>query len=139
MMDRLGYVYIIKADTGHFKIGRTRSVPDRMKLFAVKLPFNFDIINYFLCEDMHEAEKNLHDTYHRQRVNGEWFSLVDRDIEFLKAIGYVRRIAPTDYPLPPQWLLEAGENLNQFFYHKDGQIITLDYPAPPWWTVEEYQ
>lgn len=72
---RCGYVYIIKADTGHYKVGRSKNVPGRMKLFAVKLPFKFEIINYFLCDDMYLAEKELHQVLARYHVNGEWFNL----------------------------------------------------------------
>lgn len=132
-MDRPGYIYIIKADTGHYKIGRTNNVPGRMKLFTINLPFKFEIINHFPCEDMTEAEKDLHGIYRNKRVNGEWFSLLEEDVRFLQAIGFTRQLLPTDCPAPPGWILESVKG-QQWFYHKDGQIITQGFPEPPWWT-----
>ena len=35
---RGGYVYVLKSAYG-YKIGRTRSMPDRMRTFGVQLPF----------------------------------------------------------------------------------------------------
>jgi hypothetical protein len=84
--EKCGYVYVIRADTGHYKIGRTNNVPNRMKLFAVKLPFNFEIITHFPCEDMYEAESHLHDFFSEKRVNGEWFTLNQDDVEALKTV-----------------------------------------------------
>lgn len=83
---RSGYVYIIKAETGEYKIGRTRNVPNRMKLFAVKLPFDFEIIHFFPCLDVYDAESFLHHFYTSQRKRGEWFTLTDEDVETLKSI-----------------------------------------------------
>lgn len=136
-MDRPGYIYIIKADTGHYKIGRSKNVPGRMKLFTVNLPFKFEIINHFPCEDMTETEKDLHGIYYNKRVNGEWFSLLEEDVRFLEAIGFARRFIATDYPAPPDWILEHCKG-QQWFYHRDGQLITQDYPTLPWWALEEY-
>lgn len=87
-LDRFGYVYVIRAETGHYKIGRTSRVPDRMKLFGVKLPFWFEIINYFPCEDMVTVESWLHKLYAGSRVNGEWFSLSDDNAASLRSIYY---------------------------------------------------
>ncbi|MCL4295761.1 MAG: GIY-YIG nuclease family protein [Anaerolineae bacterium] len=85
---RFGYVYVIRAETGHYKIGRTSNVPDRMKLFGVKLPFQFEIVNYFPCEDMVRVESWLHELYADSRVNGEWFSLSDDNAASLRSIYY---------------------------------------------------
>jgi len=103
MMDRPGYIYIIKADTGHYKIGRSNNIPRRMSLFAVKLPFDFEIIHTFPCDDAIEAERILHDAY-RQRgfhVKGEWFNLTDRELYPITQVGrfesgkyYIDRSSP---------------------------------------------
>ena len=84
--EKAGYVYVIRADTGHYKIGRTNNIPNRMRLFAVKLPFDFEVITYFPCEDMYEAESHLHQFFSGQRTNGEWFNLNPGNIEALKAV-----------------------------------------------------
>lgn len=79
----LGHIYLIQADTGHYKIGRSRNVPERMKLFSVKLPFNFEMIHQFPCQDMYAAESDLHEIFSDKRINGEWFSLSSEDVSIL--------------------------------------------------------
>lgn len=87
-LEKSGYVYIIRADTGQYKIGRTNNVPNRMKLFTVKLPFNFEIIHCFPCEDMYETEAWLHDFFAEKRTNGEWFNLSQADADSLKSVHF---------------------------------------------------
>lgn len=86
MRDREGYVYIIKAETGECKIGRSKNLPERMRLFAVKLPFDFEIIHTFPCDDAIEAERQLHFIYRHRRIRGEWFNLTKMDVTVLKSI-----------------------------------------------------
>lgn len=83
---KAGYVYLIRADTGHYKIGRSNNVPKRMNLFAVKLPFKFDLIHYFPCQNMYQAEAELHRVFKDKRTNGEWFSLGTQEETFIKSI-----------------------------------------------------
>lgn len=84
---KAGYVYLIRADTGHHKIGCTNSIPKRMRLFAVKLPFNFDLIHYFPCQNMYQAEAELHKIFKNKRANGEWFNLNEQEERFIKSIS----------------------------------------------------
>lgn len=83
---RPGYIYIIKSEMGSCKIGRSKNVPDRLKLFEVKLPFNFEIIHLFPCCDMVDAERQLHLIFGEKRVNGEWFELSNSDIAIIKTV-----------------------------------------------------
>jgi hypothetical protein len=87
-LERSGYVYLIKAETGEYKIGRTINIPNRMKLFAVKLPFDFEIIHYFPCLDAPISESLLHRLYDPQRKRGEWFNLTEKDVEAIKRVKY---------------------------------------------------
>lgn len=82
----LGYIYLIQAETGHYKIGRSRNVPERMRLFSVKLPFKFEILHQFPCQDMYTAESDLHEIFADKRVNGEWFSLSSENVSTLTNI-----------------------------------------------------
>lgn len=113
-MDKAGYVYVIRAETGHYKIGRTTSIPRRMNLFSVKLPFKFDIINYFPCHNMFEIESHFHEVYSEKRTNGEWFLLSDEDVDIIKFISHCNIyeiIGKNDQPLSlngiPWWSEEA--------------------------------
>ncbi len=86
--DANGYVYLIQADLPDkpCKIGKSTSVPDRMKLFGVKLPFDFQLLHIIPCLDHSKVEKKLHERFRDKRVNGEWFNLDQQDILDIKSI-----------------------------------------------------
>lgn len=81
-----GFVYLIKAPTGHYKIGRTKDISARVSFFVIKLPFEIELIHHFEADDMRKAEAELHEKYKAQRANGEWFTLTDEDIAFIQSI-----------------------------------------------------
>ena len=89
---RPGYIYIIRADTGHYKIGRTKNVGTRMNFFRVQLPFKFDLVLTFPVADMYRAESLLHDLCSPLRVNGEWFELSNEHVNYL-----IDRLGKYDY------------------------------------------
>lgn len=81
-----GYIYLIRASTGHYKIGRTKDITARFSFFVVKLPFEIELIHHFETPDMRTAEAALHEQYKAKRVNGEWFNLTDEDVAQIRAI-----------------------------------------------------
>lgn len=85
-LNRFGYIYLIKAETGQYKIGRSTNVPKRMNLFSVKLPFRFDIIHVFPADNAHDAESRLHKYFESKRTNGEWFNLQPSDEGLLRRV-----------------------------------------------------
>jgi hypothetical protein len=80
---RAGVVYLLKSAYG-YKIGRTRSVPDRMRTFGVQLPFIYTIPFCVWFGDSHAAERRYHDAFASKRINGEWFDLEEADIELIR-------------------------------------------------------
>jgi hypothetical protein len=78
-----GVVYLLKSAYG-YKIGRTRSVPDRMRTFGVQLPFVYTIPFCVWFDDCHAAERRYHDAFASKRINGEWFDLKETDIELIR-------------------------------------------------------
>lgn len=78
-----GWVYVAKSDTGHYKIGRSRTPVDRIKHFDTIMPVEVSIIAIIPCEDHREAEIKLHQMYSQYRVKGEWFSIPDNYISYL--------------------------------------------------------
>lgn len=78
-----GVVYVLKSAYG-YKVGRTRSVPDRMRAFGVKLPFIYTIPLIAWFEDCHLAEHRYHQRFADKRINGEWFDLDEKDIELIR-------------------------------------------------------
>lgn len=80
-----GFIYIIRSIYG-YKIGRTKHYSARMKLFSVKLPFEFDVVQVLKVSDMWAAETVLHMffTLQEKHINGEWFSLSEADLVILQ-------------------------------------------------------
>lgn len=78
-----GYVYILKSDSGHYKIGRTIDYENRIKTFNVKLPIEVEFLVLIRTGNMMHLESVLHDQYQHKRVNGEWFSLDRNDLLFV--------------------------------------------------------
>lgn len=85
--DTQGYVYLLKmVNGGHYKIGRTRKPQNRLEVFGVKLPFPVEYECLIATRDMYQLERDLHQRFAAQRVNGEWFLLSSQDIEYIKSL-----------------------------------------------------
>lgn len=82
---RKGFVYLIGSEQGHFKIGRTKDVPSRFNTLSIQLPFKIELLHSIEVEDCIRAEAFLHEKFSDKRLNGEWFSLEEIDIEWIKA------------------------------------------------------
>lgn len=78
-----GFVYILKSEFG-YKIGKSKDISKRNKIFEVKLPFPFKITHYIKTIHYHLLEKQLHEKYHDKLINGEWFELNENDINELR-------------------------------------------------------
>ena len=82
-----GYVYLLQADSGHFKIGRSKNPKSRIKTFGVQLPFEVEYIAVIPSGNMNQLETELHAKYQDKRVNGEWFDLSSEDVEYIKGLA----------------------------------------------------
>lgn len=78
-----GHVYVIRSPYG-YKIGKTRTLRDRTRLFAVKLPFPIDVVMTGWFADYSAAERHLHRQFAGKRLEGEWFDLNDTDLKVLR-------------------------------------------------------
>lgn len=83
--DQNGYIYVIKSDYG-YKIGKTKNIKQRNKLFSVKLPFNFEYVLIKECKNYHNVEMILHNTFFEKHLNGEWFDLLNSDLIKIESI-----------------------------------------------------
>lgn len=81
--DDPGHVYLISSPHG-YKIGKSRRLPDRLRLFGVKLPFPIELVAAGWCADHSAEEARLHAVYHAKRLEGEWFALDPADVEALR-------------------------------------------------------
>lgn len=80
---RGGWVYVLNSAFGQ-KIGRPRSMPDRMKTFAVRLPFLYTIPLCAWFDDHIDAESRYHRLFENKRLNGEWFLLDEDDVDLVR-------------------------------------------------------
>lgn len=86
-----GYVYILKSDRGEYKIGRTVDPSNRLKTFTIKLPFRVEYELVIKSNDMARLEKELHTRFSHKRTTGEWFNLLEKDLDSLRR-DYAKRI-----------------------------------------------
>lgn len=83
-----GFVYLVKADNGTYKIGKTVNPKSRGKTFNVRLPFKVEFIHTIETDDMHALEKALHLRFANKRLRGsEFFSLSLADVAFIVSLG----------------------------------------------------
>lgn len=75
-----GYVYLFASAFG-YKIGRTRNIPSRTRVFNVKLPFDVRLLHVIETCDSVTLEKTIHDHFAAKRLNGEWFALSKDDVD----------------------------------------------------------
>jgi len=85
--DRGGFVYLLKSDTGYYKIGHTVNPDNRITTFGVLLPFEVEYDHLIQSPDMRRLESDLHRRYEDKRVNGEWFDLSVDDVAYIKSLG----------------------------------------------------
>ncbi|WP_440962800.1 GIY-YIG nuclease family protein [Massilia sp. GER05] len=82
--DDPGYIYVLSSEYG-YKIGKTRHLHDRTRLFAVKLPFPFEVALTGWCAQYSRTERDLHREFAAKRLEGEWFELSDADLVTLRS------------------------------------------------------
>lgn len=80
---KLGYVYIIRRSDGLYKIGCTVHMGNRMR-DLIREHGELEPVFSFQCQDHYRTERALHDTFAKKRIEGEWFSLNERDINQIK-------------------------------------------------------
>ncbi|HTX21075.1 MAG TPA: GIY-YIG nuclease family protein [Candidatus Aquilonibacter sp.] len=83
-----GFVYLVFAYTGEYKIGHSENPDGRIKSFVVQPPFEYETIHTFPADDMKQAEIALHGEFASKRIrpNAEWFSLNNDDIDLIRSI-----------------------------------------------------
>lgn len=78
-----GHIYVIRSPYG-YKIGKSRRLHDRTRLFAVKLPFPINIVMTGWSDAHSREERRLHQMFAAKRLEGEWFDLDEADLIRLK-------------------------------------------------------
>jgi len=79
-----GYVYLLQSPDGHFKIGRSKDVPARVRTLGIQLPYPVKLRHQVaVVSDAAIAEKFLHNKFKHYRTNGEWFRLPSEAVDWL--------------------------------------------------------
>ena len=81
-----GFVYVLRAENDVYKIGKAKDLDNRIYTFEVKLPIKVELYCSCKVENYSQLEKELHIKYAEKRINGEWFSLTEQDLEEIKAL-----------------------------------------------------
>lgn len=88
--ERGGYVYLLKADNGLYKIGRSKSLDARIKQLGLILPYELELALVIETIDTTKLEQELHDHFADKRKRGEWFELDESDLCYLAEIAETR-------------------------------------------------
>lgn len=86
LANKEGYVYIARCDTGHIKIGRSKSPNKRIKHFDTIMPVSVSLMSWFYADNYLAAESLLHRQLDTYREKGEWFKLPPEMIKELLSI-----------------------------------------------------
>ena len=81
-----GYVYLMRADNGVYKIGTSKNVEQRLSGLRGESAIGIVVIHYFACRDARKIEKNLHKKYRKQRDHHEWFTLDSDEVKWFTSI-----------------------------------------------------
>lgn len=84
-----GHVYILGGG-GYYKIGRAKTVDDRIKQLAIQLPWPVSVEHTIPAENHVAAEKALHEAFSAMRAHGEWFRLDEDELAFINSIKRMR-------------------------------------------------
>lgn len=81
-----GEIYVVRGGD-KFKIGMTNDTSKRIKSLQTSSPQKLELVLNFSTPDVATVEKWLHETFSSHRVNGEWFSLNQFDLDYIVWIG----------------------------------------------------
>lgn len=82
-----GFVYLVKIETGMYKIGLSTNTEGRMSGLSTGLPYELTLIHTIKCRDRFKIEKFFHEKFADRRIKGEWFALNPEDIEYFKVFS----------------------------------------------------
>lgn len=86
-LPKSGYIYVLRADNGLYKIGRSVNIDGRIKRLETVLPYELELVCAVKAKDYITTEAKLHQVFADKCVKGEWFQLTEADIEYIKGLG----------------------------------------------------
>lgn len=80
----MGFIYLIRCNE-FYKIGVSEtSVAGRLEQLQTGNPYRLELIAYFELQDLLVTERKLHNMLSAKHTRGEWFQLVESDIERIR-------------------------------------------------------
>lgn len=76
----VGYIYILKAENGLYKIGKSKDPGSRIASIRTSSPVALEIYRVFQSSEYSKQEKVLHRLFADLREFGEWFRLTDEEL-----------------------------------------------------------
>lgn len=81
---RYGFVYLVQAHRGEFKIGRTNLVDRRLSELGVMAAVEHELVHEIKTDDPAGVEAYWHRRFEVKRMRGEWFRLDAADVRAFK-------------------------------------------------------
>lgn len=82
----IGFIYILKSGC-YYKIGKTKNLKTRITKYITENPAEIEIIHTYKVDDYTNEETRIHNKFQHKRHRGEWYSLSEDDIAYLKSIN----------------------------------------------------
>jgi hypothetical protein len=81
---RYGFVYLVQAHRGEYKIGRTNLVDRRLSELGVTAAVEHHLVHEIKTDDPAGVEAYWHRRFEAKRMRGEWFKLDAADVRSFK-------------------------------------------------------
>lgn len=81
-----GYVYLMIAANGLYKIGRSRNIVRRLRGIQTSSPIPVELTHSVKTRSSNQLESNLHKVFSDRRSHGEWFKLTPMQVQQVKEI-----------------------------------------------------
>jgi hypothetical protein len=85
-LTKLEYVYLAYMPPYYYKIGYSKTPKLRIANVGTKLPSSLKPIAIISTDNGYALEQQLHQMFSKKRINGEWFNLSEKDIEYIKGL-----------------------------------------------------
>jgi len=108
---RAGVVYVIKSESGLYKIGRACDLERRLREYRTILPVSFTLVLSIATPEASLLEMALHRQFSDKRLHGEWFELDTEDVEWLRSHAAEIKIEPPPEPIVTPPIEVEGERM----------------------------
>lgn len=84
-----GYIYLLRAENGYYKIGRSVEISKRLASLQRDFPIAIKLVYSYRHSDYIKEEARLHSLYKEFRKQGEWFALPPKAVRAIRALGKI--------------------------------------------------